>query len=152
MRNLLLPILLLMLFTSAWSQGPAMNEKIKAQKVAFITNRLDLSEQEAQKFWPIYNAFDKKVEQIRKNDLREVRVAMRRGNLNPQEAKQILDQFMAVEDKLHEAKKKLVQDLLAVIPPQKIIALKAAEDAFNKKLIQILQEQRNKMKQIRQRN
>ena len=147
MKKLILPILILFICTSVWAQRPTP-ERIKAQKVAFITNQLDLSAKESQEFWPIYNAFEEKVNNIRKNDLREVRQAMRSGNLSSTEAQVLLDKFMAVEDKLHEAKKKLVNDLGNIIPPQKIIQLKSSEEAFNKKLLELL---KNRREQIRNR-
>ena len=33
-------------------------DKIKTLKIAYITEKLDLSKKEAQQFWPIYNAFE----------------------------------------------------------------------------------------------
>ena len=56
---------------------------------------------------------------------------------------------MRVEDKIHDAKKQLVKDLGSAIPPQKIIALKSAEDAFNKKIMEMLRERREKMRKNR---
>ncbi len=153
MNRLILPVLLLMI-SIGWAQPNerAMQERIKAQKVAFITERLDLSPSEAQKFWPIYNAYEDETNSMRQNDLREVRQAMRRGNLSNSEAQRLLDQFMDVEDRLHQAKKKLVKDLGSAIPPQKIIQLKSAEDAFNKKLLQMLQKRRENMQNRRNKN
>ncbi len=153
MKKLIITVLTLFITFTVFSQrGEKMQERIKAQKVAFITERLDLSAAEAQKFWPIYNAFEDETNRMRQNDLREVRQAMQRGNLSNDEAQKILDQFMKVEDKLHQAKKQLVVDLGDAIPPQKIIALKSAEDAFNRKLMNILQQQREKMQNRRNKN
>ncbi len=150
MKRLIIPIMTILICFNAYSQRDGkMQERIKTQKVAFITDRLDLSPEEAQKFWPIYNDFENKTNKIRQNDLREVRKAMHRGNLSESEAQQILDQYMTVEDKLHEAKKQLVKDLGKVIPPQKIIQLKATENAFNKKLMSMLQQRREKMQEMR---
>jgi len=150
MKRLIIPILTLLICFNAYSQRDGkIHERIKAQKVAFITERLDLSPNEAQKFWPIYNAFEDKVNKMRQNDLREVRQAMQRGNLSDSEAQQILDKFMSVEEHLFEAKKQLVKDLRKVIPPQKIIQLKATEDAFNKKLMKMLQQRRERMQGMR---
>jgi Spy/CpxP family protein refolding chaperone len=150
MKRLIIPILTLFICFNAYSQRDGkMHERIKSQKVAFITERLDLSSKEAQKFWPIYNAFEKKVTKIRQNDLREVRQAMQKGNLSDSEAQQVLDRFMTIEQQLFEAKKQLIKDLKNVIPPQKIIQLKATEDAFNKKLMKILQQRREKMQGMR---
>ncbi len=154
MNRLIITVLFLALSFNATAQrgNKNMQERIKAQKIAFITERLDLSAKEAQEFWPIYNAFEDKTEAIRKNDLREVRQAMRRGNLSNEEAQKVLDKFMAAEEKLHQAKKQLVKDLGKVIPPQKIIALKSAEDAFKKKLLETLQKRRAKMQGMRDKN
>ena len=146
MNKLITTIILLTFSISSFAQrGDKMQERIKAQKVAFITERLDLSAKEAQEFWPIYNAFEDKTESIRKNDLRDVRQAMRNQNLSDNEAQAILDKFMLAEDKLHNAKKQLVYDLKKVLPPQKIIALKKAEDDFRQKLIRIMQQRKDRM-------
>lgn len=154
MKRLILPVLLLMMTLASWAQPGErqMQERIKAQKVAFITERLNLSSQEAQSFWPVYNAYEAKINGFRQNDLREVRQAMRRGNLSDKEAQELLDQYMAVEDKLHAAKKQLVRDLSGIIPPQKIIQLKSAEDAFNRKLLEMLKQRREKMQNQRNKN
>ena len=150
-QTILIPMFALLISVSAFGQrGAKIQERIKAQKVAFITERLDLSADEAQQFWPIYNTYEDKTESIRQNDLKDVRQAMKRGNLSDNEAQDILSKFMAAEDKLHQAKKDLVSDLKKVLPPQKIIALKAAEEAFKQKLIQIMRQQKEKMQQRRQ--
>ena len=150
MKRIFIPILIILMCFNVYGQRDGkMQERIRTQKIAFITQRLDLSPEEAQKFWPIYNAFEEKTNDMRKNDLKEVRDAMKRGNLSETEAQQILEKLMTVEDNLHEAKKQLVKDLGKVIPPQKIIQLKATEDAFNKKLMSMLQQRRERMQEMR---
>ena len=42
-------------------------EKVKAMKVGYITNKLNLTTVEAQQFWPIYNEFDAKMDEIHKS-------------------------------------------------------------------------------------
>ena len=142
MKKIILILILFITFNTVQSQN--RRDKIKEFKIAFITERLNLSTEEAQKFWPIYNAHEEKVESYRRKDLKEVREAMRDGNLSESEAQQILDKFMDVQDKLHQANKQLVQDLQNVIPPQKIIALKAAEEGFKKVLVDKLRERRER--------
>ena len=41
-------------------------EKIEVQKIAFITKQLDLTPEEAQKFWPVYNQFSDAKKQLHK--------------------------------------------------------------------------------------
>ena len=48
-------------------------EKIKTLKVAFITDELDLSSSEAEKFWPIYNAHEARVKKINHTKGKDIR-------------------------------------------------------------------------------
>ena len=46
--------------SSLFAQPEKKKEDIKAMKIGFITNELNLTPDEAQKFWPVYNEFQKK--------------------------------------------------------------------------------------------
>ncbi len=39
-------------------------EKVQALKIAFITQKLELTSDEAQRFWPVYNRFESEVRQV----------------------------------------------------------------------------------------
>ena len=56
-------ITLLLVFVCTISFGQDFErkaERVKALRVAFISSKLDLTSQEAEKFWPIFNKFDEK--------------------------------------------------------------------------------------------
>lgn len=150
MKKLIIPILALFLSLPVWSQQPS-GERIKAMKVAHITKKLDLSSQEAQQFWPVYNAFDAKVTKLRNNDMQSIKREMRlsAGKLTESQAENLLNRLMKVEKDMHDARVVLVNDLKKVISAEKIIRLKAAEDEFNKMLLQRLKEIRDKRQQRR---
>lgn len=150
MKKSIIPILAFLLSFSAWSQQPS-DDRIKAMKVAHITKKLDLSSEEAQRFWPVYNAFSAKVTKLRNNDLQSIKRDIRvgAGKLSDAQAENLLDRLMAVENDLHEARVILVNDLKKVISAEKIIRLKAAEDEFNKILLQKLKELRERRQQRR---
>ncbi len=50
----------LLAVTLSFGQNRPDKDKIKSLKIAFITERLDLSTKEAQTFWPIYNEYEEK--------------------------------------------------------------------------------------------
>jgi len=141
MKKILL-IITLLIGSFAFAQpGGKMRERIKSQKIAFITERLSLSSEEAQQFWPIYNAFEKQTERIRFKEIRPIRQKIRQNpNMSDTEANKLLDQLMVADTKMYDAKKALVNDLKSVLPAKKIIKLKAVEDDFNKKLLERLRE------------
>ena len=122
----------------------AMRDRIKAQKVAFITEKLELTVEESKGFWPIYNRFEETSESIKRNDFRKIKQAMRAPNtLSDKEANELLKDFMKAEKTLHDAKIKMLNDLTKVISAEKILRLRAAEDEFNRKLLERLREFRN---------
>ena len=51
-------IFALLISIQLFSQQRGSSEKIKALKVSFITEKLELTSNEASKFWPIYNKFE----------------------------------------------------------------------------------------------
>ena len=62
MKKLFFLILCTTLTISTFAQN---KNKLEAQKVAFITQRLNLTPEEAQLFWPIFNQYTEKLQQIR---------------------------------------------------------------------------------------
>ena len=137
----LIPILVLLISFSSFAQrGDKMKERIKAQKIAFISDKLQLTSDEAQQFWPIYNAFEAKVESVKSEVLRPMKQEMRSGNVSDKRAEEILEKLLKAETEMHNAKLELVEDLKAVISAKKIIKLKAAEDQFNQILLDKIKE------------
>jgi len=114
-------------------------EKIKSLKVAFITNELKLTPTEAEKFWPIYNAFEDKQFEIRHEKLNRSLRLMDETSFNTisdKEAVVFLNQLENNEEQLYLNQKKLTANLKTVLSAKKILLLKKAEDHFNKKLLQ----------------
>ena len=135
MKTYILNILLILFCSSAFTQSK--HDKIKALKVSFITEKLDLTSKEAQQFWPIYNAYEEKTFQIKHNELRNIRrdVKENLSTLTDAQAKDLLDKLVAAENKLHTEDVNLISNLKPIISAKKIILLKAAEEDFKRKLI-----------------
>lgn len=144
MKKLLL-ILILSLSISSFAQDKNRQERIKALKIAFITEQLQLTETEAQNFWPIYNAFEAENQKIRK----ETRGKFRKvdfESMSDKEAKEHLEDWMATEEKKHKLRQQFSKDLFKVLPAKKIIKLKATEDAFNRRMMEQFKKHRGGMK------
>lgn len=141
----LIPILILLVSFSGFAQrGGEIQERIKAQKIAFITEKLELTSEEAQQFWPIYNEFEAKVEKIKSENLRPLKKEMRQDNVSDKRANEILEKLIKAETEMHNARLELVEDLKTVISAKKIIMLKVAEDQFNQKLLDKLKDFRER--------
>jgi len=137
----IITVLLLLVSVNFYAQGEKRDkkeekEKIKAMKVAFFTTELSLTTTEAEKFWPIYNAFEDKQFENRSHKMRSIKSKLETIEaIDEKEAQSLLSQFENVEEDLHQNRKKLVQNLRAILPATKILRLKKAEDDFNRKLL-----------------
>jgi hypothetical protein len=139
----ILPLLIAFISLNVIAQdGPIIRKKkeqIKALKVAFITNELALTSDEATKFWPLFNAFEEKQQEIKKQKLKGYLKRVDDGsfdNLSEKEATTMLAQMESTEDELYQLKKKFISNLKGIISPIKILKLKKAEENFNRKLLQ----------------
>lgn len=131
-----LKILLFALFvtTNVFAQRQD-KAKIKALKIAHITEQLDLTKTEAQKFWPIYNANEEAENKLRvQSSIR--RKSKKPENLTEGEAKSLLMDMQNIEKQRMELKSKLLSDLLEVIPAKKIIKLLQSERSFRQKMFE----------------
>lgn len=133
----ILPILLLLMSLSISAQSNK-RERIKALKVAFITENLDLSEKEAQQFWPVYNAFEKEVSALRYNEFKVIRNEIRdhRDTMTDDMAKTLLERHEKAEIKMHKIKKEFSNNLSNILSPKKTILLKLVEEDFKKKMFE----------------
>lgn len=137
----ILPILLLLSSFSFYAQSHGMKEKkeqIRALKVAFFTTELDLTINEAESFWPIYNAFDDKQFELRHQKMRAYMNQMNDvalDKMSEKEANNLLSQMESTDEELFYLRKKLAKNLKEVLPALKIIKLRKAEEDFNRKLL-----------------
>ncbi|MHA7943427.1 sensor of ECF-type sigma factor [Formosa sp. 3Alg 14/1] len=127
-------ILLFTLFTvNVFAQ--TKDEKIETLKIAYITEKLNLSKTEAQNFWQIYNTFEEKNDAIR-DEMRARRKNTDLDALSEAEAKKLLSDMMKSNDERHQLFNKYMADLKSVLPAKKIIILKKTEEEFRRKMLE----------------
>lgn len=117
------------------SIGEDRLQEIKAQKTAFLTQRLDLSPEEAQRFWPIYNQFDKELDAVRKEIRDDRKEAKQDGELTEAEASAAIDKELAGRQKELDVRKKYTADFKKSIGALKTMKLGKAERDFRRELI-----------------
>ena len=120
-------------------QQRGRHENFKAYKIAYITQELDLTPEEAEKFWPIYNEFGKQFYEIKVVGMRDQKRKIRESGgietLSEQEASAYISIFLNTEEELVALKKKFYKRLDGVLTPNKILKLYNAENEFNRKLL-----------------
>ncbi len=150
MQKLIIIIIVVFFTMSSLTAQYDKRENLKAYKTAYITQQLDLSSKEAEKFWPIYNVYQKEIFQLKVLKIRAAQRKIRdKGGidaLNDDESEQLLADLIQNEQALVKTKKELYNSLKKVISSKKILKLYRAEHEFNKKLLAEFRKKRNKEK------
>ncbi|MEB3346118.1 hypothetical protein U6A24_11640 [Aquimarina gracilis] len=131
-------------YTTTAQNGP--RERMKAFKVAYITEKLNLSSKEAQQFWPIYNRHEETLENLKRKERRIIKSLKESNNgpdgLSDAKAGEFLKQYLQVDQQKSKARQKLITDLQEVMPNKKILRLIKAESDFNKRILDRIRERR----------
>lgn len=114
----------------------ARMEKFRAEKVSFLTSKLDLTPAEAEKFWPIYNQMDKERWEAQKcrRDL-ENKVSEAEESLSDNEIIKLTREFSGSMQKEGTLMTSYNEKLLKVLPPKKVLKLYKAENEFRMNMI-----------------
>lgn len=125
-----------------------IREQIDAQKVAFITEKLQLTPAEAQQFWPIYNEYESQrqiiVKEFMEKNLEERDMDVE--TLTDKQALEIADSQIIQAQKMLDLRKKYHAEFKKVLSPKKLLLLYQAERDFKKF---ILKEIRQRVKEER---
>jgi Skp family chaperone for outer membrane proteins len=119
-------------------------ERVKALRVAFISDKLQLTPDEAEKFWPIFNQFDDKQSDLQK-EKRQLMIKLqseKATTLSEKESAKLMDEDERLENEIQNNRRKLVKDLQGVIPNQKILMLRQIEVEFKQKLLKQIHKRR----------
>ncbi|SFU55814.1 hypothetical protein SAMN05216480_10771 [Pustulibacterium marinum] len=127
------------------AQNEDWKQKIKSLKIAYITEHLDLTPKEAEKFWPIYNKHDDKINELRHVEMRRIKHQLKEddiANISEADAKKLLNEYIQLEEDLINEHKQMNIDLMKVLSAKKIILLKKIEDDFGRQLLQKLRDKK----------
>lgn len=122
-------------------------DNIKALKTGFITQQLELTPAQAEKFWPVYNAYEKQIHEIKKQNRSEIKDVMKNQlqNLSEAKAMELLKKIQQTREKENELETNLEKELLDQMGAVKVLKLKKAEYEFKMQLLKKYRGDKNKM-------
>jgi len=119
-------------------------ERVKQLKIAYFTEQLDLSTEEAEKFWPIYNEMNEKVQEQKK----KTRTATKyiRANLDTMSDAEVeakMNEALNARIKEAELQKEYLGKIGTVIGYKKAAKVVSLEAQFKRELLKRLAEEQN---------
>lgn len=121
---------------------PRRWNEIMSQKVAFVTQKLQLTPEEAEKFWPVYNAASEEVWKASKKTLRAIAALVNSTKDDATQSEEEIKKLVANLDncKMNEIKtfNKLFTEISKVLPLKKAAKIYGIEEQFRQHLIKNL--------------
>lgn len=147
MKKIYLPILLfLMTLGVSYGQTDAM-EKLEAAKIALITERLELTPDQAEKFWPIYRQFADEQKSLRR-EFQQLKQGYDPSQATEAQNQQMLDEGLKIREKQLNLEKTYSSRMQEVISTRQLMNLRKAEDDFKQMLLKRIKEQQQQRQDL----
>ena len=100
----------------------AVRKAVREDKRALVAKNMELTEAEAKKFWPLYDAYQKDIEAARQKQNRAVLDYVNQySSMNDANAKRIAREIAAADAEEHKLAEKMLTRLYAVMPARKAV-------------------------------
>jgi hypothetical protein len=113
-------------------------EKFKAQRKAYISQIMDLTEAEADVFWPVCDEFQGKRFELNKPlraEIRKVRQAKKeKKKVSEADYKKIVELSASVKVKEAQLEEEYIKKFLEILPSEKVYSYQQAEQQFAKQV------------------
>lgn len=133
--------------------GKAKKEKIEQLKIAYLTKHLELTSEESEKFWPVYNEMTTK---LRENNKERMKLSKElKENLETMkdaEIKTKMDAILNTEQQEVTIKKEYSPKIAAVIGYKKSVKLVSLERQFRQELKKELEKRKGENGQTQPRH
>lgn len=113
------------------------NDQIRAQRAAYITQRLQLNSAEAAHFWQLFNEYEAAKEALKKSFRTEVS-----RPTTETEADQLIQRRFELDEALLRLNRKFYADVKTKVPATKLVLLPQAENEFKRDLLRQIRERR----------
>jgi len=128
------------------AQNPEALKKLESAKIGLITERLGLSPEQAEKFWPIYREFSERRRGLRA-EYKAAKDNIDLSNASEQETRNLEELRLNLKEQEVRLEKEYSGKMLDVISSRQLVSLRKAEDDFRKMIIRRIRE-RNQTKRM----
>lgn len=135
---------------SASAQDGQLRERMEAMKVAFFTQELSLTTEEAQAFWPVYNEFSDALAR-HKRSVNQKQQQMRQAFMgsDDQRVEELLDEYIELQRGEYDISKKYHAKFKEILPIRKVARLYKAEKDFRARILQEIQKRQRERRMRR---
>lgn len=130
-----------LLFSQERNQGER-GEKLELLKRTFISERLQLTVSEAEKFWPLFNEMETRRKEI-KRQIQEQEKRLEGGGASEKLLNEVIEVISSKRKEEADLERDLVKSSIPILGAEKASRLVGLEEEFKKKLMDELRERRS---------
>jgi Spy/CpxP family protein refolding chaperone len=116
------------------AQDGGGRQRIESNKIAYITNRLNLTPDQAPQFWAVYNQYSAQKQELNRKVRQLTNRSVQQG-LAEQDVLSNLRESNATKQKIADLDQEYMPRFLKIISPAQLAELQNAERSFNKILL-----------------
>ncbi len=140
-KHLILVLAVLLAFAggaSAQKKGDGgWKQRMQSEKIAFITTEVSLTPEEAQAFWPVYNAVCKDRDEAMKNIITAYKSLEKalNGGKSEDEIASLLETYLKAQESQRAVENGAADQFKAVLSTEKLAKLYVSEEKFRRQHI-----------------
>lgn len=141
MKKLYIIAILILSFAQFADAQEKRREEIESFRIAYFTRQLELSSEDAKKFWPVYNEMQIEMQKIHKE--RKARNQAARENkddLSDAEIEKLINEQFALRQKELDIEKKYHDKFKSVLTMKQLARYYRAQEGFKRELLRKLQD------------
>ena len=127
--------------TGVCAQNQQAKEKIESARIGFITERLGLTPDQAERFWPLYNEYRQRNQDASKN-YRQFKAGLDPDGPSEDESRRLVELELELKQRRLDLEREYSKRMLDVISTQQVASLREAERDFRGILLRRLQQAR----------
>ena len=133
-----------------YAQSPEALEKIESARIALISERLGLTPEQAEKFWPLYREYLQERETLQR-DFIQSRNRLSENALSEDEARKLYEKGLEIKERQIDLDRRYSERLNRVITTRQLMELRRAENDFRRMLLERLERRNEQLERQRQR-
>jgi hypothetical protein len=141
---------LILIATTGFTQDEEALNKIESARIALITERLGLSPEQAEKFWPLYREYTQHRQELLK-EYQSMRKSSDGKQISDEESKALLQKGIKLKERQLDLDRNYNDKLNRVITNNQILLLRRAEEDFRKMILQRLDNRREQRERLNKR-
>ena len=134
---------MLVLFITGTAFSQDYRSRIYEKKKQYISEKINLTENQKDKFWSLYEEYNNKKKDLRV-ELSQNKLDLRKSTISEKEVQEIIQKDFSIKQEFVTLEKEYVNKYSKILTNEQLVALLNAEEDFHKIMMERIREHKKK--------